>query len=718
MAKNKPQPAQAELAQTVADDDARVAVYVCHCGGNISDVIDVRTVANAAAQHPQVALAREFTFMCSDPGQAMIIEDIKEKGINRVVVCACSPTLHELTFRSALERAGLNPYLFEHINIREQDSWVHKGDHDGATRKAIRLTTAGVAKVALQDPLVPIRVDVTRHVLVVGGGVAGLRAALSVARNGLGVTLIDKSAELGGHLRELGRVFPTEEQASDLLAELLAEVAAEPRIELLPQTEVTSIDGHVGKFTVTVRGTDGEQRSVPAGAIVLATGFEHYRPAEGEYGYGQSPAVLTLPEFNQLLDRQHQGLDYVRVDGRDYRRVAFIHCVGSRQVEGVHQPGADGKLHDYCSRTCCTATLHAANRLLERFPRTQVLDLNKDIRTYGRGHEAYYEEASRRGVVFFRYPDEEPPSFDASSRTLTFRDRLTWGEELSAEVDLVVLATGMRPRDIADLIDMRKLPTGADDFLQEVHPKLRPVEMAVAGVLLAGSCQGPMDIGEACAAGETAGAKAAILLSRPTIELDPFVARVDESRCDGCELCLAECEYKGALLMADREVDGQTVRRAEVTPALCAGCGACVAVCPTRALSVAGWSLEQFDAMVDAIAADPLQAAEAGVEVGAVELADEPEAKRSSADASAMVKAARAARGPLTPAEVQSAKDQKQIQSTILAAIADEPRTVPQIAEATGLDEQTVLWWVTALRKYDRVQDEGKRSGYMAYRKK
>ena len=168
MAKNKPQPAQAELAQTVADDDARVAVYVCHCGGNISDVIDVRTVANAAAQHPQVALAREFTFMCSDPGQAMIIEDIKEKGINRVVVCACSPTLHELTFRSALERAGLNPYLFEHINIREQDSWVHKGDHDGATRKAIRLTTAGVAKVALQDPLVPIRVDVTRHVLVVG----------------------------------------------------------------------------------------------------------------------------------------------------------------------------------------------------------------------------------------------------------------------------------------------------------------------------------------------------------------------------------------------------------------------------------------------------------------------------------------------------------------------------------------------------------------------
>lgn len=723
--------------------DVRVGVYVCHCGGNISDVVDVKAVAAAIGADPRVVVSREYPFMCSDPGQALIIEDIKAKGINRVVVAACSPTLHELTFRKTLERAGINPYLFEHVNIREQVSWVHKGDHDAATRKAVRLALAGVEKVTRQTPLSPIEVNVQSHVVVIGGGVAGLRAALSVARQGLGATVVEKADTLGGRMLELDTVYPTEERAADLLAGLIEEVRREERIEVLTGAEVEGIEGHVGKFRVAIRAGQpddpaAQRREVPAGAIIVATGFDHYRPATGEFGYGESPAVVTLPEFLGILSSQPAGARALTHNGREVKRLAFIHCVGSRQTEGVDQPQADGKVNDYCSRTCCTATLHAIKRVQDRYPGTRIYDLNKDIRTYGRGHEAYYEEAGRRGALFFRYPDEEPPHVETAqapakgkaggngtaAATLTFRDRLTWGEELSAEADMVVLATGMVPRDISDIIGMKKLPVGADRFLQEVHPKLRPVEMGVAGVLLAGTCQGPMDIGEACAAGETAGAKAAILLSRPVIELDPFVAVVDPERCDGCELCLAECSYKGALEVVERPGGGKSARLAVVTPALCVGCGACAAVCPPRAINVAGWTLDQFDAMVDAIVADdaPRPAeAPAGVPEAAPA---EAEAKTAPAGAKAasglqeMLKAARARKGPVTPEQQERGKQQRQVQKLILDAVATEAKSVPDIAAETGLPEQDVLWWITALRKYDRVQEEAKRRGPSSYRKK
>jgi heterodisulfide reductase subunit A len=582
-------------------------VYVCHCGGNISDVVDTTAVAEALAHHPDVAIARDYVFMCSDPGQNLIVDDIKAGKINRVVVAACSPSLHELTFRKALERAGLNPYLYEHVNIREQVSWVHKGDHDRATRKAIRLTAAGVEKVAQQDPLQSIAVDVIHHVAVIGGGVAGMSAAIALAERGIGVTLIEASDKLGGRAAELPTVYPTNEPGSELIRELRDHVFVEPLIEVRLRSRVTAMDGHVGKFRLQVQDPDGNTAEVRAGALILATGYDHYHPAQGEMGYGTSPTVVTLPEFLTILAGKDGGP--LTVNQRRIGSIAFIHCVGSRQIEGVHPPQADGKVNDYCSRVCCTATLHAIREVQRRWPEVAIYDLHKDIRTYGRGHEDLYLEASRNGALFFRFPDEEPPTVTASDghATVTTKDILTWGEELEIPADLVVLATGMTPRDISDLIAMRKLPVGADRFLQEVHPKLRPVEMAVNGVLLAGSCQGPMDIGEACTAAQTAAVKAAILLSKPVIELDPFVARVDENLCDGCELCLAECEYQGALTMVDVEQDGQTVRRARVNPALCAGCGACAAVCPPRAINVAGWTLDQFDAMVDAIVVEDVE---------------------------------------------------------------------------------------------------------------
>ncbi len=604
-------------APVPSGDPIRVGVYVCHCGGNISDIIDTKAVAAELAAHPNVAVSNDYMFMCSDPGQALIIDDIKANHINRVVVAACSPTLHELTFRKALQRAGLNPYLFEHVNIREQASWVHKGDHEGATRKAVRLVAAGVEKVVRQDELFPIKVGVEPHVVVVGGGVAGMSAAAALAGRGLGVTLVEKASALGGRVADLDRVYPTEESGADLVQNLTRQVQCHPKVAVRLGSEVVGLDGHVGKFTVTVRATAAAAQDpdhvVRAGAVVIATGFDHYRPAQGEHGFGQSPAVVTLPDFQSALRQCPASQSGLAYQGKPVRSIAFIHCVGSRQIDGVHPPQPDGKVNDYCSRTCCAATLHTIRQVQARFPDVNVYDLHKDIRTYGRGHEAIYEEASRAGALFLRFPDEEPPTFAASkdakcAGVVTTRDILTWGEELEIPVDLVVLATGMVPRDIASLIDLRKLPVGTDRFLQEVHPKLRPVEMGVAGILLAGACQGPMDINEACTAAQTAAVKAAILLANPTIELDPFVAVVDPQRCDGCEKCLAECEYKGALTMADAVEAGATVRRAVVNPAMCVGCGACAAVCPPRAINVAGWTLDQFDAMVDAIVAEDVGA--------------------------------------------------------------------------------------------------------------
>lgn len=585
-----------------ATEDVRVGVYVCHCGGNISDVVDVKALAALTAEYPHVAVAKEYPFMCSDPGQALIIEDIRANRVNRVVVASCSPTLHETTFRRALQRGGLNPYLYEQVNIREQVSWVHKDDPAAATRKALALIKAGVEKVARQDPLVALRVKAEHRVAVIGGGPAGMTAALALARMGMPVDLFEKGPALGGRLLEMGRVFPTEEGAAALARELAAGISANPSIRVHLDCEINRVDGYVGNFDVqAVEG--GQAVKVKAGALILATGFGHYRPSEGEFGFGTSPWVVTLPEFQGALAGLPPG-EVLRWEGREVRNLAFLHCVGSRQVEGVNPPQADGKVNDYCSRVCCTATLHAANQVLDRFPQTRVYDFYKDIRTYGRGHETYYEQASRKGTLFFRYTDEAPPQYrvEGGQAFLKAKDVLTWNEEVEVPVDLLVLSTGMMPRDIKGLVESLKLPVGADRFLQEAHPKLRPVEVANNGIFLAGTCQAPMTLDESCAAAGAAAAKASQLLSSPEISLDPFVVELRAELCNGCGKCLEECSYRGALTLVAKTGQDRDEKIVAVNPALCKGCGACVAVCEPRALDIAGWELGQFEAMADVIA--------------------------------------------------------------------------------------------------------------------
>lgn len=602
-------------------EEPRIGVYICRCGGNISDVVDVEAVAAAMKSVAGVVTSQVNTFMCSDPGQALIAEDIRKERLNRVVVASCSPFLHELTFRTAVQRGGLNPFLYEHVNIREQGSWAHHSDPAGATAKSLRMIAAAVGKLRHSEPLESIRITNNRQALILGGGIAGMKAAADLAGKGIPVILIEQSSCLGGRVASLNQVYPTENEATELVEKLAAQITENPLIRIYSQARLSTLSGFIGNFDITIivePGTDaapetgiplpkpakaGEIRA-SVGAILIATGFDPYAPQPGEYGHG-GPGVVTMPDFLKHLRTQKNG--ELLWNGRPVKNVGFMHCVGSRQIEGVQQPQIDGKVNDYCSRTCCTAILQQALEVRRRFPQVNVFDFHQDIRTYGRGHEDYYRNASANGVVFLRFHGDEPPTVKPGTNgeplTVRLKDWLTFGEEIDVSLDLLVLGVGMKPRNIRDLIDLMKLPVGADRFLQEVHPKLRPVEVAVNGILLAGAAQGPMNIEETLAAASAAASKASILLGREVVELDPFVAKVNADQCIGCERCFPECAYTGALIPDIATIDGSSVKKARVNPGLCVGCGACVAVCPTRAIDLKGWTLSQFDAMVDGLVA-------------------------------------------------------------------------------------------------------------------
>jgi len=669
---------------TPQDGETRVGVYTCHCGGNISDVIFCQIVAKTLSKMPDVVVSRTHMAMCSDAGQAMMEEDIQKLGLNRVMVGACAPSLHEQTFRGTVTRAGLNPYLYHHVGVREQASWVHSSDPEGATEKAIRLMSAGLAKARLLGPLDPIRLDAEQHVLVIGGGVAGLRAAWDIARRGIRVTLVEKSPFLGGRMAQLKSVFPTGETAREALHDLIDKVLAHPQISVHTRAELAGIKGYVGDFQAQIRHRSrgvsdelGEAELVAAmaacpveapdmfnyglttrkaiyraypgcyprtaaidwenctrceeclkvdgrgisledeaetfeiniGAVVVATGFSLYEPRQGEYGYGELPEVISLAQLIRWLALLGEG-KALTWNGRPVQNMALVHCVGSRQMEGIHEPQPDGQVNDYCSRVCCTATLHAVNDLKERFPNVNVFDIYQDMRTYGRGHEEYYTQASDNQVRFLRYHGDDMPEVVAAPEDDTHpvlvkvKDYLTWGEELEVPVDLLVLATGIMPNPVDDLIKMLKVSPGTDRFLLEVHPKLRPVETAVPGVVLAGTAQGPMNIQESGAAASAAASKVSVLLGKGFVELEPFVAHVDAERCEGSGQCVEVCCYEDAIALQTFSVNGHQVQRAVVTPANCTGCGVCVSACPNRAIDVQGWTLGQYEAMVDAIAAE------------------------------------------------------------------------------------------------------------------
>jgi heterodisulfide reductase subunit A len=563
----------------------RIAVFICYCGGNISDHVDVERVCDSIQGEPGVVVAKTHMFTCSDAAQQEMIDDIREQDIDGLVVASCSPKLHLFTFRAMAERAGLNPYQYVQVNLREQCSWAHQGDMERATKKAIKLVRAGIARARLSEPLTRQRVETVPSVLVIGAGVAGLRASLALADLGLSVFVVESSEEVGGWTGKWGKMFLHNQEGSAIIQSLAEQVRAREDITLFTQTEVVEKGGTLGDFSVKIRVANGETVSLQVGAILVATGFDAYQPEEGEYGYGQE-GVVRLAEFKEMVGRADSELVY---RGRRIRNIVYIYCVGSRQQGGNHT---------YCSRYCCNAATHEAICAYDKDNSLHQFHLFRDMRTYGK-HEALYEKASETHSVFIRYAENDVPVVERQNGRITVRvkDQLLGGEEIEIGADLVVLVTGMVPRENEGLVDVLKLPVGPDGFFNEIHPKLRPVETVVDGVFIVGAAQGPKTMAESVASALAGVSKSAALLMQGYVELEPFVAWVDTERCVWCGVCLEACPYAA---IEKSRTDGREV--AQVASSLCKGGGACAAVCPENAIDLRGYMDDQIKATIVALA--------------------------------------------------------------------------------------------------------------------
>jgi heterodisulfide reductase subunit A len=569
----------------------RIGVFLCHCGGNISDYLDGEKVREAVVGEPGIAVARIFLFACSDASQEEMVQAIREEKLDGVVIASCSPKLHLNTFRAMALRAGLNPYMYNQVNIREQCSWAHRHDREGATEKAWRLVRAGIARTRLGRPLADLRIETIPKVLVIGAGVAGMRAALALSDLGIVVFLVENSPEVGGRIAKWGKLFPHDREGSQIVDTLRGKIRERENITLFTDSELVEKRGSVGNFTATVHVGNGETVTLTVGSIVVATGFDPYAPREGEYGYGQE-GVITLPEFKELLATSPGKL---RSGGRDVETIVYIYCVGSRQSACEENPNPNR----YCSRACCATAVHAALQARDKDASLSQYHLYRDMRTYGKS-EILFEEAGKQGSVFLRFPEGTFPSVERSDGLLLVRtrDELLGGEEIEIPADLVVLVTGMVPRENDALLGCLKLPVDKEGFYNEIHPKLRPVETVIDGVFIAGAAQGPKTLPESVTSSMAAVGKCAGLLMKGYVDLPPYVARVYTERCAWCGECAKVCPYEGAV----EKVRVGSKEVAYVHPALCKGCGGCVPVCPAEAIDLEGYTDAQVRAMIDALA--------------------------------------------------------------------------------------------------------------------
>lgn len=577
-----------EVAEAMPlDGPARTGVFVCHCGSNIGGVVDVPQVVEFAKTLPTVAHSQSQMFSCAGNTQAEIAEVIREKQLNRIVVAACSPKTHEPTFKRVMLRAGLNPYLLEMVNLRNQDSWVHKAERDAATEKAMDMIRMGVEKARLLVPLTEGIQPVDQSALVIGGGLAGMAAATNLAQQGYETHLVDRSPNLGGVLRDLGELAPAGVHAKDLLGELAGEMMR-AGVNVHRGMEIEHVGGHVGDFYARIVPTgsipkpaeDGEEgestngatpptpieggEELHAGAVVLATGAKPYEPTE--FGYGKDPNVIT----NLELEKRETG-----------DHVTFVGCVGSR----LDEMG--------CSRYCCESMIHQALRLREQGKRVRVL--YRDIRTFSRHSEQEYAEALDKGVQFFRYdPASEPEgAIEYEDGMAAVSDVLT-GERFAIPTDTLVLTIGFRPSE-ENISGQLKVSHSEDGFHLERHPKLGPAEAGSAGIYLAGTSQYPKDARETYSQALAASSKASILLSRDTIEKEPITAHVDLDQCTVCGRCVPVCPFDAI------ELDGP-VKTGNINfiEAACEGCGTCAAECNFDAIEMPFFTKEQIFAQIDA----------------------------------------------------------------------------------------------------------------------
>jgi len=643
----------------------KIGVYICHCGGNISDYVDVENVREAVENEEGVYLAKTTMFACSDATQKEMVEDIKQNELDGLVVASCSPKLHLITFRAVSERAGLNKYNYVHANIREQASWAHSDDKTGATEKAILLIKSAIARVRLARSLDTIKIPSKKAVAVIGAGIAGMRAAIELSDMDCPVTLIEREHFIGGRVAQWDVMFTTDQTGKELVTKLYNDITQRDNITLLTGAEVISTSGNIGDFKLKIKiapryikekcdegklqkaidvcpvevpdefnfnitarkaiyhnfpseypqypvidiknctrcgecekicpSIDFSQKEeileINVGSVLMATGFDPYTPKEGEFGYNTFANVITLPQFKRIIDLNDKKLVF---KGKEIKNIAYIYCVGSRQVE-------EGKIegeNKYCSRYCCTSVIHAAIQAKKKFDHINNYHFTRGIRTYGK-QEILYSESLKGGDIYLQsYEDDPPVVFSEHNKTIVkINDILTGKKEISVEADLVVLVTGMVPRADNSVGSLFKLPKGRDRFFNEIHMKLRPVETVIDGVTISGASQGPKNIIESVNSALSAAAKSFSYVNKGELELEPIIAQIDKDLCTWCGACFEACPFNAIKM----EKHG-TKDIAVVNNSVCKGCGMCLPFCPVNAINLIAYSDNEIESMIDALA--------------------------------------------------------------------------------------------------------------------
>jgi heterodisulfide reductase subunit A len=552
-------------------EDIRIGVFLCHCGSNIAGYLNMEELAEFSEKLPHVAFVQRNLYTCSEGGINEIKKGIKEQNLNRVVVASCTPRTHEPLFRSSCGEAGLNPYLFEMVNIRDQCSWVHMKEQEDGTNKAKDLVRMGVAKAALLEPQESIMSEVQVRALVIGGGLAGMTSALALANRGFEVVLVEKKEALGGMLNNLNKLGPTMKDANELVEEKTRAVTGHSKITVFTNARVTEVQGFIGKYKVEIEAESGVKK-IDIGVVVVATGGRAFVP-EGLYNY-DGKRVVTQLEMEKLLK---DGLD------PGIKNVVMIQCVGIRNEE-----------RPYCSRICCQTAVKNAMLIREQNPDAKVSILYRDMQMYGVENEEMFRDSKAKGVRYINYDPANPPHVEPD-KVRVYHALL--GRDMDLPADLVVLSTPIVSQEDAEVISrLLRVPVDENGFFLEGHVKLKPLDFATDGIFLCGSARFPANIREAVAQGLGAASRASIPLSKGSVVVEPIISVLaDEDACRGCGLCVALCPY-GALEIQKTEKG----RKVHVIDVACKGCGVCAATCYQHALSINSFTDEQIEAQLEA----------------------------------------------------------------------------------------------------------------------
>ncbi|MGD9579627.1 MAG: CoB--CoM heterodisulfide reductase iron-sulfur subunit A family protein [Syntrophorhabdus sp.] len=546
----------------------KTGIFICHCGHNIKHTVDVKKLSEYFKKFPNVTVSKDYVFVCSEPGQDMIKEAIEKEGLDRVIIASCTPSLHGEMFKDVLKKADLNPFLLRRVSIREHCSWVGD-DIETNTEKAKRYILAGLYSSAHYVPLEEKIVDVKKSALVIGGGVSGLSAALFLSKMGMHVYLVEKEAELGGHVRTLKNVWPSGRDGKSIIDEMVAELKGRDNVEIFTSTAIGGFEGFFGNYEVTLDTPEG-QKKVIAGGAIIAIGFSPFDPSiKPELSYGKDERIVTTLEFEHNADQLQLP---------ENPRVAILHCVGSRDEQ-------IGKA--YCSRVCCVNALRVGDALKNKYKDSYVESFYMDVRAHPKGGEEFFEDTQEKGVLFTRANVAE--IIPTPTGVVIRGEDTLFGETFERRFDLVVLSIGMSPPEDSKLIaNLLKITLDKDQFFLEAHIKLRPFDTAVKGIFIAGSCSGPKDVEESINHGRASAVKLFGFLNLGYAYVDPFISWVDPKRCSGCRMCEQACVAKAIKY-------DETKRIVHVEEAACMGCGLCNATCPSSAITLKGY----IDSMID-----------------------------------------------------------------------------------------------------------------------